>query len=108
MKIGKTTRRLGRELPEPAPTLPQARSIALQSLIFLSQDDERMGRFLALTGVDPADLRSLSQETGFQLALLDHFATDERLLLDFASAEGLEPQQILAARLSLGGDPPSS
>lgn len=81
----------------------QAQAIALRSLIFLAQDAERMERFLALTGVDPAEVRALSDESGFQLALLDHFAGDEPLLLAFASEHGLDPEQIVSARLALGG-----
>lgn len=104
MKTGKNTHRLGEARP-PTPSLPQAQSIALQSLIFLADDPERMERFLALTGVDPGDVRRLAQQSGFQLALLDHFAADEPLLLAFASRAGLEPAQILAARLALGGSP---
>lgn len=62
-----------------------------------------MERFLALTGVDPSDVRTLSNESGFQLALLDHLCGDEQLLLAFASAEGHDPEQIVAARFALGG-----
>lgn len=62
-----------------------------------------MERFLALTGVDPGDVRALSQESGFQLALLDHVAADEPLLLAFAADQELDPEQILAARRALGG-----
>lgn len=63
-----------------------------------------MERFLALTGVDPGDVRALSVESGFQLALLDHLCGDEQLLLAFASEDGHDPEQIVAARSVLGGD----
>lgn len=62
-----------------------------------------MERFLALTGVDPGDVRALSGESGFQLALLDHLCADEALLLAFASEEGANPEEIVAARRALGG-----
>lgn len=103
MKIGKNRHRLGGEKRAERPTKSQAQSIALRSLIFLAQDDERMQRFLALTGVDPQDVRALSRESGFQLALLDHLCADEALLLAFASADESDPEEIVAARFALGG-----
>jgi len=80
-----------------------ASELALRALAFLSQDDARVARFLALTGLDAADVRGLLGESGFQLAVLDHLAGDERLLLEFASAESLPPEAIGRARHALGG-----
>lgn len=80
-----------------------AEALALRALAFLAQDFERMGRFLALTGVAPHDLRRLAGEGGFQLAVLDHLAADEPLLLAFAEEERVKPERIVAARRALGG-----
>lgn len=77
--------------------------LALRALAFLSQDDERVSRFLALTGLDPGEVRGLLGERGFQLAVLDHLAGDETLLLEFAVAESLPPEAIGRARRALGG-----
>jgi hypothetical protein len=104
MKIGKNRHYLGGEKRAAAPSRLQAQSIALRSLVFLAADDERMGRFLALTGVDPGEMRALAQEEGFQLALLDHLCGDEPLLLAFAQEEGLAPEVVVAARVALGGE----
>lgn len=78
-------------------------SIAVRALVFLAADDERVARFLALTGLEAGALRGLIDDTGFQLAVLDHLAGDERLLLDFAQAEGLSPNSVGLARRALGG-----
>lgn len=77
--------------------------LALRALVFLSRDDERTSRFLALTGLDAADLRSLLGDRGFHLAILDHIASDEAMLLEFAASESLPPEAVGQARRALGG-----
>jgi hypothetical protein len=80
-----------------------AETLALQALAFLAGDVERGGRFLSLTGVDPGDLRTLAREPGFLLAVLDHLAANEALLLEFAQGEALAPERVMLARRWLGG-----
>ena len=81
----------------------QAESLALQALAFLAVDNERIQRFLQLTGLDPADLPALAREPGFLLAVLDHLAGDELLLVSFAQELQLKPETIGFARRALGG-----
>jgi hypothetical protein len=81
----------------------EAETISLQALGFLSRDPERIERFFALTGIAPADVRGLAREAGFQLAILDHLASDEPLLLVFVREERLAPEDVNAARYALGG-----
>jgi hypothetical protein len=85
------------------PAREDAGPLALRALAFLAQDLERIERFLGLTGLDPRDVRALAGEPGFQLALLDHLAGDESLLLAFAEQEGIAPEAIGRARRALGG-----
>lgn len=82
---------------------PAAPELALRALAYLAADEERVSRFLALTGLEAADVRALLGETGFQLAVLDHLAGDEAMLLDFAAVESLAPEAIGRARRALGG-----
>jgi hypothetical protein len=103
MKIEKTRHRLGGEKRAAAPSKSEARSIALRSLVFLAADDDRMGRFLALTGVDPGDIRALMGEEGFQIALLAHVCGDEPLLIAFSAEENLSPESVVAAMMALSG-----
>lgn len=77
--------------------------LAVRALAFLAQDMEQVERFLSLTGVDPADIRRLAGQRDFQLAVLDHLAGDETLLLAFAAAAGVAPEAIGRARFALGG-----
>lgn len=80
-----------------------AAEIAYRALAFLADDGERVQRFLSLTGVDPTDLRRLAPQPAFQLAILDHLAGDEELLVAFAAGAGLAPETIGYARQALGG-----
>jgi hypothetical protein len=82
---------------------PTPMELALRALAFLSRDDSRSARFFALTGLDAGHVPALIRDPGFHLAILDHFAGDEALLLDFASAESLSPEAVGRARLSLNG-----
>jgi hypothetical protein len=82
---------------------PPAPELALRALAFLAQDEDRAARFLALTGLDGGAVRDLLGEAGFQLAVLDHLAGDEALLLEFVAAESLPPEAIGRARRRLGG-----
>ncbi len=88
---------------ESGPVLDVAGSVAIHALAFLAQDEERVERFLRLTGVNPDDVRARLNEAAFQLAVLDHLAEDERLLLAFAHAQSLSPAEIDNARRALGG-----
>jgi hypothetical protein len=80
-----------------------ASDLAVRALIFLAADEERVSRFLALTGLDPSEIRARLGERGFQLAVLDHLAGDEALLIAFAEAEAIRPEAVGRARRALGG-----
>lgn len=86
------------------PNLPPPAEIALRGLAYLTRDEERLARFLAMTGLDAGDVRPLLADRGFHLAVLDHLAGDETLLLDFVAAEALPPESVGEARRALGGD----
>jgi hypothetical protein len=81
----------------------RAKELALLALGFLAGDEERLMRFLALTGLDRGDVADLLGESGFHLAILDHLAGDEPLLIEFASENGVTPEAVGVARRALGG-----
>jgi hypothetical protein len=82
--------------------LQDAEALAVQALGFLASEPERIGPFLAVTGLDPANLRAAAREPGFLAGVLDYLAGDERLLTDFAKDAGHDPETVAAARLALG------
>jgi hypothetical protein len=90
---------------KPGPSLTQeaAEGLAIQALTFIAGDGERLGRFLATTGIGPAQIRAAAQEPGFLIGVLDYLAGDERLLSAFAADTGVNPADIGKAIAALGG-----
>lgn len=80
-----------------------AEGLAVDALVFLAADEDRLDRFLALTGLAPGDLRALSTSPGFLAGVLDHLMGDERLLMAFAEEHRLDPATIARASAVLGG-----
>lgn len=89
---------------KPGPSLTQeaAEGLAIQALTFIAGDGERLGRFLATTGIGPAQIRAAAQEPGFLIGVLDYLAGDERLLSAFAAETGVNPADIGKAIAALG------
>lgn len=78
-----------------------AETIALQALGFLADDPERLGRFLGLTGMGPAELSEKAQTPQVLLAVLEHLLQDEGLLLVFAASSGTPPEDIAPAHAKI-------
>ena len=76
----------------------------MQALVFIAGDAERLERFLALSGIEPAAIREAAQEPGFLLGVLEHVLSDERLTLAFAADAGIAPDQVGAARATLSSE----
>jgi hypothetical protein len=74
-----------------------AETLALSALAFLADDVQRLGRFLALTGLGPAELRAQAHTPRILAAVLDHLLKDESLLLVFAASHGVAPELIAPA-----------
>jgi hypothetical protein len=53
---------------------PAAEDIAVKALTLLIRDQERLARFLALTGLGPDTIRAAAGSPGFLRAVLDHVA----------------------------------
>lgn len=81
----------------------EAEEIAIRALGFLAGDADRLGRFLALTGIDPAEIRALAGKKSFLVSVLDHVMGDESLLLAFSANAGIAPDKIAPARHRLDG-----
>jgi hypothetical protein len=87
----------------PKTSLPDPETLALQALTYIAADDDRLQRFLSLTGIEPGSLRRLAQDPAGLGAVLDYVLGWEPLLLEFAAAEKLPPESIAAARRKLPG-----
>lgn len=80
-----------------------AENVAVAALAFIAADPERLGQFLAATGIGPADIRIAAREPLFLAGVIGHIASDENLLLAFAAEIGMEPSEINRARQVLAG-----
>lgn len=86
-------------------TQDRAEALAIQALTFIAGDSERLGRFLAVTGIGPAEIRAAAGEPGFLAGVLEYMASDERLIGTFADENGLDPGDVGKARATLAGTP---
>jgi Protein of unknown function (DUF3572) len=80
-----------------------AEALAIQALTFIAGDHERLGRFLAETGIGPAEIRAAAREPGFLIGVLEFLAGDETMLAGFAAEAGFDPTDIGKALAVLGG-----
>ena len=80
-----------------------AEALAIQALTFIAGDGERLGHFLAATGIGPAQIRAASGEPGFLAGVLDYLVGDESLLAAFAAETGFDPSDPAKALVVLGG-----
>ena len=69
-------------------------SLAIDALSYLANDEERLGDFLAATGLGRDALRSAAAQPGFLSGVLDYLGADEALLVAFASSRGLDPEAV--------------
>ncbi|MFV0366956.1 MAG: DUF3572 domain-containing protein [Hyphomicrobiaceae bacterium] len=94
-------------MPSKNSTAPhEAETIALRALAFLAADTDRMGRFLALSGIGPTELRSQAGNPAMLCGILEYMMQDETLLIVFAAEAGLTPENVTAAHATLAGPPP--
>ncbi len=87
--------------PEPM-SRDRAESLAIGALGFLASDPERIGRFLALTGLGPAGIRASARDPRFLQGVLEHIAGHEPDLLAFAEHAAVDPADIRLALAALG------
>ncbi|HEX9322680.1 MAG TPA: DUF3572 domain-containing protein [Xanthobacteraceae bacterium] len=80
-----------------------AESLATQALTYLAAEPERLGRFLALTGLGPEQMRLAATQPGFLAGVLEYLGSDESLLLGFADHVGIDPAQVGRAQAILSG-----
>lgn len=74
-----------------------AEATAILLLGWLANEPDMLGRFLALTGVDPAQLRNAIHDPGFLGGMLDFIMQHEPSLLSFCQACDTTPEHVQAA-----------
>jgi len=87
----------------PSPAARQtAEMLAIQALTFIAEEPDRLSRFLELSGIDPARIRTAANEPGFLAGVLEHMLADESLVIAFAERAGIDPAEVARARAALG------
>ncbi|MEH6950290.1 DUF3572 domain-containing protein [Nitrobacter sp. NHB1] len=79
-----------------------AEIVAIQALSFVAGDGERLGRFLAETGIGPETLRASASDPHFLAGVLDFVLRDDATVTAFSDSSGHHPTTIAAAREALG------
>ena len=80
-----------------------ALGLAIRALEYLAQEPEQLGRFLALSGLDPTTIRAAARQPEFLAGVLEYVLNDERLLVAFTASLDLAPERISQARAVLMG-----
>ena len=81
----------------------EAETLAARALAWMASDADLIGRFLALSGAGPTELRARAAEPEFLGFVLDFLLAEEAALLAFAGAEGVRPELVSRARAALPG-----
>ena len=77
-----------------APTQQAAEMLAIQALAFVAAEPDRLGGFLAATGLAGDQIRAAAAEPDFLAGVLEHMLGDENLLIAFAQSIGTDPAEI--------------
>lgn len=75
----------------------QAQSVAIDAISFLAGDPPLLGRFLAMSGIEPDQIREAAEAPGFYAGVLQFIAAHEPTLLAFAGAADVAPETVLTA-----------
>jgi hypothetical protein len=78
-----------------------AEIVAIQALSFIAGEPERLGLFLAETGIGPETLRTAATDPNFLASVLDFVLRDDATVQAFARLSELHPTNIAAARQAL-------
>jgi len=81
----------------------EAEILALKALAFLAHSDEDLDRFVALSGVAPADLRARAEQPEMLAAVLDFVLADDTRVTGFCEEVAIDPRELHAARRALPG-----
>jgi hypothetical protein len=74
-----------------------AEIVAIQALAFVAGDADRLGSFLAESGIGPETLRDAAANPQFLAHVLDFVMRDDATVKAFAAASNLHPTNIAAA-----------
>ena len=80
-----------------------ARTYALQSVLYITSEDDIRNRFLSLTGMTADSIRTALQNDDFLCSLLEFLVNFEPDLINCAARLDIEPDILVQAWRTLGG-----
>jgi hypothetical protein len=83
-----------------------AEALALRALAWIAADDDRLARFLALSGVGLDEVRARAADAAFLGGVIDCLLGDEQWVTGFAADAGIDPVLPVRARALLPGAAP--
>ena len=81
----------------------RAETIAIQAVSFLAENPERLATFMANSGLTPDDFRARAFENEMLVSVLDWVSGDDPTLMAFTSNADCRAEDVLRARVTLGG-----
>jgi len=80
-------------------------AIATAALSWIAGDGEQISRFMALTGIEPEQMRTAASQTGFLGGVLEFLLGHEPTLVRFCEDNDLSPTVVQKAYQRLVGAP---
>lgn len=81
----------------------QAEMLAIKALSFIAEDEDRIERFVALSGVGVGDIRQQMSDPVFLGGVLDYLLQYEPDLIEFANWAEIDPALPMQLRSRLPG-----
>ncbi|WP_131193898.1 DUF3572 family protein [Lichenihabitans psoromatis] len=88
----------------PAALQLDAEALAATTLTFLAADPDRLGDFLATSGITVDSIRDAAGQPGFATGILTFLASRDDLIVELAAQERWRPEDLGAALVKLEGD----
>ncbi|MEM1045595.1 MAG: DUF3572 domain-containing protein [Pseudomonadota bacterium] len=89
------------------PNIEEAEKLSIQALGFLANEENRLQKYISLTGLDPATLRDAATDPRFLASVLEYVMQDEALLLEFAEMQAIDPASVPSAHARLSSPGPA-
>ena len=78
-----------------------AENVAVAAFSAIMGDEERMSRFMAMSGLQPETIREAATSPGFFAGILDYVVSDEPLLVALATEMNVKPERLMEAHIAL-------
>ncbi|MGB8364988.1 MAG: DUF3572 domain-containing protein [Rhizomicrobium sp.] len=81
----------------------EAETLALKALSFLAQSPDELGRFVAVSGIFPDDLRLRAGDPEILAAVMDFILAEDSRVTGFCETLAADPRLLYLARRALPG-----